>query len=428
MDEMKKDQINETSECVTEGQACQPAQKNINETPSHNEKEDLMKQLEKQKKQTKKMMITGFVCTGILAGVIGYGGGMIANSNDAQATIFTSDSQKVQVQSVAAGNPMSVQQAAALTQPSIVEIKTEQVTGGTFMPQFIQTGAGSGVIISDNGYITTNNHVIEGATNIQVRTSDGTVYKAELIGTDKKTDVAVIKIDASGLTPVVFSNSDDLNVGETAIAIGNPLGELGGTVTNGIISATARTIMLENQQMTLLQTNAAINPGNSGGGLFNDRGELIGMVVAKSAGQDVEGLGFAIPSNVVSRIAQELIKNGYVSGRPALGVTIVNVQDTQTAIQYGLNSLGVYIAEVQPGSAAMQAGLKSGDRIISLDNQVIENFAQLSSILDQYSVGDTVEIMVSRDGSTLVTSLTLQEKKTEKKETEEKAVKEIPLQ
>ena len=426
MDEMKKDQVNETNECVTEGQASQPAQENINVSPSHT-KEDVMKQLEKQRKQTKRMMVTGIICTSVLAGVIGYGGGMLANSQNAKATLFTSQSPEVEVQSVAAGQEMNVQQVAALTQPSIVEIKTEQVTGGSFMPQFVQTGAGSGVIISDNGYITTNNHVIEGATNIQVRTSDGTVYKAELIGTDKKTDVAVIKIDAEGLNPVVFSNSDDLNVGETAIAIGNPLGELGGTVTNGIISATARTIMLENHQMTLLQTNAAINPGNSGGGLFNDRGELIGMVVAKSAGQDVEGLGFAIPSNVVSKIAQELIKNGYVSGRPALGVTILNIQDSQTAVKYGLNSLGVYIAEVQPGSAAMNAGLQPGDRIISLNNQVIENFAQLSSALDQYTVGDTVEIMVSRDGNTLVTTLTLQEKQTEP-EPEQQPIREIPIQ
>ena len=223
--------------------------------------------------------------------------------------------------------------------------------------------------------------------------------------------MAVLKINASGLRPVTFGDSDNLNVGETAVAIGNPLGELGGTVTNGIISAKDRSITLDNQQMTLLQTNAAINPGNSGGGLFNSRGELIGMVVAKSSGSDVEGLGFAIPSNLVSKIAQELIANGYVTGRPALGVTVLSIENAQTAMQYGVSSLGVYITDVESGSAADKAGLQAGDRIISINNLVVESFADLSAALDNYAVGDTVEIMVSRGGSTVTVSLTLQEKK-----------------
>ena len=292
-----------------------------------------------------------------------------------------------------------------------MEIKTEKVTNSSFLQQYVQTGAGSGVIISEDGYLITNNHVIDGASTIQVRTSDGTTYDAVLVGTDSKTDVAVLKINASGLTPVTFGDSDTLNVGETAVAIGNPLGELGGTVTNGIISAKDRSITLDNQQMTLLQTNAAINPGNSGGGLFNSRGELIGMVVAKSSGSDVEGLGFAIPSNLVSRITQELIANGYVTGRPALGVTVLSIENAQTAMQYGVNSLGVYITDVESGSAADKAGMQAGDRIISINNQVVESFADLSAALDNYAVGDTVEIMVSRGGSTVTLSLTLQEKK-----------------
>ena len=306
---------------------------------------------------------------------------------------------------------MSVEQVAALNQPSVVEIKTEKVTNSSFLQQYVQTGAGSGVIISEDGYLITNNHVINGASTIQVRTSDGTTYDAVLVGTDSKTDVAVLKINASGLRPVTFGDSDNLNVGETAVAIGNPLGELGGTVTNGIISAKDRSITLDNQQMTLLQTNAAINPGNSGGGLFNSRGELIGMVVAKSSGSDVEGLGFAIPSNLVSKIAQELIANGYVTGRPALGVTVLSIENAQTAMQYGVSSLGVYITDVESGSAAGKAGLQAGDRIISINNLVVESFADLSAALDNYAVGDTVEIMVSRGGSTVTVSLTLQEKK-----------------
>ena len=376
------------------------------------EPDPVLKELAKQRKSMKRTMVTGFLCCGLLAGGIGFGGGLLANQmNNSSTTLYRSTGSKVEVQPVAAGSEMSVEQVAALNQQSVVEIKTEKVTNSSFLQQYVQTGAGSGVIISEDGYLITNNHVIDGASTIQVRTSDGTTYDAVLVGTDSKTDVAVLKINASGLTPVTFCDSDNLNVGETAVAIGNPLGELGGTVTNGIISAKDRSITLDNQQMTLLQTNAAINPGNSGGGLFNSRGELIGMVVAKSSGSDVEGLGFAIPSNLVSKIAQELIANGYVTGRPAMGVTVLSIENAQTAMQYGVNSLGVYITDVESGSSAEKAGLQAGDRIISLNNQVVETFADLSVALDNYSVGDTVDIMVSRNGSTVTVSLTLQEKK-----------------
>ena len=376
------------------------------------EPDPVLKELAKQRKSMKRTMVTGFLCCGLLAGGIGFGGGLLANQmNNSSTTLYRSTGSKVEVQPVAAGSEMSVEQVAALNQQSVVEIKTEKVTNSSFLQQYVQTGAGSGVIISEDGYLITNNHVIDGASTIQVRTSDGTTYDAVLVGTDSKTDVAVLKINASGLTPVTFGDSDNLNVGETAVAIGNPLGELGGTVTNGIISAKDRSITLDNQQMTLLQTNAAINPGNSGGGLFNSRGELIGMVVAKSSGSDVKGLGFAIPSNLVSKIAQELIANGYVTGRPAMGVTVLSIENAQTAMQYGVNSLGVYITDVESGSSAEKAGLQAGDRIISLNNQVVETFADLSVALDNYSVGDTVDIMVSRNGSTVTVSLTLQEKK-----------------
>ena len=370
----------------------------------------LLHQIERQHKSMRKTMVIGLVCCGVLGGGLGFGGGWLAGSLSGNTTtLLQSNASKIEVQTVDAGTEMSVQQVAALNQPSIVEIQTEMVTNGSFLQQYVQTGAGSGIIISQDGYIVTNNHVIEDATSITVRTSDGTSYSAQLVGTDSRTDIAVLKIDATGLQPVTFGNSDNLNVGDTAIAIGNPLGELGGTVTNGIISALDRTIVLDNEEMTLLQTNAAINPGNSGGGLFNSRGELIGMVVAKSSGEDIEGLGFAIPSNLVSQVAQELINNGYVTGRPALGVTVVNITSSQLAMQYGVNSLGVYISEVSSGSAAEQAGLQVGDRIISVDDRVVESYTDLSSILDDHAVGDTIEILVGRNGTTVTVSLTLQE-------------------
>ncbi len=408
-----ENKFNEENHCETGNDSAAETQSH---TESQKEEADavreklLLHQIERQHKSMRKTMIIGLVCCGVLGGGLGFGGGWLAGSLSGNTTtLLQSNASKIEVQTVDAGTEMSVQQVAALNQPSIVEIQTEMVTNGSFLQQYVQTGAGSGIIISQDGYIVTNNHVIEDATSITVRTSDGTSYSAQLVGTDSRTDIAVLKIDATGLQPVTFGNSDNLNVGDTAIAIGNPLGELGGTVTNGIISALDRTIVLDNEEMTLLQTNAAINPGNSGGGLFNSRGELIGMVVAKSSGEDIEGLGFAIPSNLVSQVAQELINNGYVTGRPALGVTVVNITSSQLAMQYGVNSLGVYISEVSSGSAAEQAGLQVGDRIISVDDQVVESYTDLSSILDDHAVGDTIEILVGRNGTTVTVSLTLQE-------------------
>ena len=312
-----ENKFNEENHCETGNDSAAETQSH---TESQKEEADavreklLLHQIERQHKSMRKTMVIGLVCCGVLGGGLGFGGGWLAGSLSGNTTtLLQSNASKIEVQTVDAGTEMSVQQVAALNQPSVVEIQTEMVTNGSFLQQYVQTGAGSGIIISQDGYIVTNNHVIEDATSITVRTSDGTSYSAQLVGTDSRTDIAVLKIDATGLQPVTFGNSDNLNVGDTAIAIGNPLGELGGTVTNGIISALDRTIVLDNEEMTLLQTNAAINPGNSGGGLFNSRGELIGMVVAKSSGEDIEGLGFAIPSNLVSQVAQELINNGYVT-------------------------------------------------------------------------------------------------------------------
>jgi serine protease Do len=214
--------------------------------------------------------------------------------------------------------PLTIPEIAALNSNSVVEIYTESIVSNRRMGQFITEGAGSGVVIADSesgGYIATNNHVIEGASKITVRLSDGTEHEAELIGSDSRTDLAVIKINESRLQPAVWGNSDTLVIGELAIAIGNPLGKLGGSVTEGIISAPSRDIEIDRQMMTLLQTTAAVNPGNSGGGLFNSRGELIGIVNAKYSGTDIEGIGFAIPANLAMSIVDDLIQHGTVTGR-----------------------------------------------------------------------------------------------------------------
>ena len=304
---------------------------------------------------------------------------------------------------------------------SVVEITIE--TQSTLYGHYTYTaeGNGSGVIISSDGYILTNNHVISGANMISVTLRNGTKYDATLVGKDSKTDVAIIKIDAKNLTTAVIGNSDSLVVGEVAVAIGNPLGQLGGTVTDGIISALEREIKLDNSTMNLIQTNAAINPGNSGGGLFNANGELIGIVVAKSSGVDVEGLGFAIPVNDVKDVINDILEHGYAKNRAFLGVSL---RDTsyQTNNNSGMPfysmffsqiSYGAAVDEVVTDSPADKAGIKKDDIIISIDNEVISKASDVSSKIANYSVGDKITIGLIRENKTLNVEVTLTEYKGE---------------
>ena len=299
---------------------------------------------------------------------------------------------------------------------SVVEITIE--TQSTLYGRYTYTseGNGSGVIISSDGYILTNNHVIDGANKITVTLRNGTKYDATLVGTDSKTDVAVIKIDAKDLTVAVIGDSDSLVVGEVAIAIGNPLGQLGGTVTDGIISALEREIELDNTTMNLIQTNAAINPGNSGGGLFNANGELIGIVVAKSSGVDVEGLGFAIPVNDVKDVISDILEHGYAKNRAFLGVSL---RDTSYQTNsYGMSMYSMFFNQVNYGAAvdevvedspADKAGIQKDDIIISIDNEVISKASEVSSKITNYNVGDKITIGLIRDNKTLSVEVTLAE-------------------
>lgn len=321
----------------------------------------------------------------------------------------TSSTKISQTSSTKNGSGLSVAEVANLTADSVVEITTEVVANDMFMRQYVTEGAGSGVVISADGYIATNNHVISGASKITVRLTDGKEYEAKLVGTDSQTDIAVVKIEGAKLQPVTYGDSDQLTVGDTAIAIGNPLGELGGTVTNGIISALDREIELEDQTMRLLQTNAAINPGNSGGGLFNDQGQLIGLVVAKSSGSNVEGLGFAIPVNVVKDVVTSLMDVGYVQGRPVLGVSVVDIQSAQQAYQYGVNQLGVYVMALTEGTKAEASGLKVGDCLVAIEDTQIGSMTDLKKILQEHAVGDKVKVIVSRNGKLVTLEVELSE-------------------
>ena len=359
----------------------------------------------------------------VLAAAVGFAGGYAGSmvGENHRLVIQAADRTEQIEQALAAststgGDNLTTAQVAALVTPSVVPITTEEVVYSAwswFGQRQVVSGAGSGVIISDDGYILTCAHVVEGASNVRVGIGD-TEYTATIIGEDADSDVAVIKIEATGLTPAVVGDSTALSVGEEVIAVGNPLGSLSGTVTNGIISALNRNLSIQNNDgtvmnLTLIQTNASISPGNSGGGLFNMAGELVGIVNAKSSASEAEGLGFAIPINDAIAIAQDLLEQGYVSGRPYLGITYVAVTDEATAQQMGVPTYGIYIVDVNEGSAAAVAGLEPGDRIVSIDGAEIAARDDVSAIIDQHAVGDSVTITVARDGQMLTVTATLGE-------------------
>lgn len=313
----------------------------------------------------------------------------------------TSNTNKIEVKDVT--------DIVKVAKPTVVEILTESVSN-SFFGQNTQQGAGSGVIISNDGYIVTNNHVVDGANSIQVTTADGQTYQAQLIGTDSTSDLAVIKIDATDLPAATIGDSSTLEVGEPAIAIGNPLGSLGGSVSSGIISALDREISIEGETMTLLQTDAAINPGNSGGGLFDQNGELIGIVNAKQSATGIEGLGFAIPISGAVDIINDLISNGNVTSRPALNVSIQDVTNQNSYFNQDNSNgeEGVYIVQIVPGGAADAAGLQVNDRIISFDGQNISSSSELKNIIKKHKIGDSVHIVVERNGQQVEADVTLQ--------------------
>lgn len=293
---------------------------------------------------------------------------------------------------------------------SVVEITTETVQNSIWMGQYVSEGAGSGVIISADGFIVTNNHVIEGASYVTVRLTDGSEFDATLVGTDPSADLAVIKIDPAGksLLAAPLGCSADLVVGEDVVAIGNPLGSLGGTLTTGIISATERNITVDGGEMVLLQTNAAINPGNSGGGLFNMAGELIGVVNAKASGEDVEGLGFAIPVDFAHKIIEDLINYGFVRGVCDHGLTMLDVtaQNLPSAYRkYGITSIGVVILE-----SSLTDGLKYGDTIISINGAEIDSVSDVELVIKACSVGDRIKVSVRRDNKIVEEEIVLVEK------------------
>lgn len=305
------------------------------------------------------------------------------------------------------GKALSIIDIAAQGKPAVVAINTQVSMQDMFGQPSNFAAAGSGFIISKDGYIVTNNHVIADATTITVVLDDGRIFDAKLVGADTRNDVAVIKVDAANLPTVILGNSDDLEVGELAVAIGNPLGELSGTVTAGIISALDREITVDGQSMRLLQTDAAINAGNSGGALFNSFGDVIAINTAKTSSTGVEGLGFAIPINKAKPIIESLINYGYVQGRTKIGITTRDIS-AQMAEYYNMTE-GIFIYDIEAGSAAAKAGLKKEDIIIAVNGQKVLTTAALSDFKEKLSPGDTIKLTIVRDGTQMEIEVVLQE-------------------
>ena len=364
----------------------------------------------------------------VLAAAMGFAGGFVGAKFGGSGKVViqqvapssTADSASGSDSSITAasssGSSLTTEQVADLVSPSVVVITTEQVVYSQWSwygQNQVESGAGSGVIISSDGYILTCAHVVDGASTITVTIGDKD-YTATLVGEDTTSDIAVIKIDADGLTPATVGNGDSLKVGQSVMAVGNPLGELGGTVTGGMISALNRSVTIQGSSsvntMSLIQMDASVSPGNSGGGLFNMNGELVGIVNAKSSSSDAEGLGFAIPINDAIKVAQELLENGYVTGRPYLGITYLAVTDAQTASQLGVNAYGVYVVEVVKGGPAEKAGLQAGDRIVSVDGTEIASKDDLGTLMQKHAAGDTLSITIARDGQMQTVNVTLGEK------------------
>ena len=335
--------------------------------------------------------IIALVMIGMLfvSGSVGFMGGMFANSIKDKAKGVAGTNIPVQTVSKDSGS-MSVSNVVKACRDSVVQItsSSSQSSSSNDMLGMFGLGdgngsgeaVGSGVIITTDGYIVTNNHVVDGFDTFKVALSDESEYDAKLIGKDAKTDLAVLKIEKSGLTASSFGKSSSLEVGDEVVAIGNPLGELTGTVTNGIVSALDRSVEISGQTMNLIQTNASINEGNSGGGLFDKNGLLIGIVNAKTSGDSVEGLGFAIPIDTAKTVVEQIMDYGYVKGRVHMGLSFIDITDEYTAYRNGLSELGVYIYQVEDNSNAQKAGLEAGYLVKKVNGKNITSTSDIESI------------------------------------------------
>ena len=367
----------------------------------------------------KAVVATGLICSLLGGGIGGVIGANIAADNlravllDSETDAQIDETNRLQLM----GGLNEVSPVVAIAEkvtPSVVGVKTFG-TAYTYWGQRIpnqELGSGSGIIYSEDGYIITNYHVIENATSVMITLSDGTEYDARIIGSDASSDLAVLKVEAENLPEAELGDSSALQIGELVVAIGNPLG-YENTVTDGIVSGLNRQLTDYIDSATLIQTNATINSGNSGGALVNSKGKVVGINSAKLVASNAEGMGFALSINEVRPIVEEIISKGHVS-RPYLGVSI-NSQyqvDAETAERYEI-PMGIQIAEVAVHGPAERAGLQAGDIIYKVNDTLIQNFDDLSDIIDESKVGDKLRILANRNGEKVVADVILGEANAE---------------
>ena len=354
------------------------------------------------------------LCCALLGGAVGGGvaWGVSNSSGGTSVNVSGRTVSQVSLKTVDGKTEMSDAEVYAANVNSVVSINVTGTSGYNFFGQPVQSASsGSGFVLTSDGYIVTNYHVVENAETVKVTMYNGDEYDAQYVGGDEDYDIAVIKIEATDLPAVTLGNSENLNVGDHVLAIGNPLGDLTFSMSGGMVSSVNRTINVDGTPFNMIQTDTSINPGNSGGPLLNSYGEVVGIVSAKyssygTSGESVEGLGFAIPINDVISMIQDIMTNGYVSNKAYLGATIGTLTSSM-AQQYRYDiSQGAFVYSVEDGSPAAQAGLQLGDVITAIDGTEIASLDDLTAAKKSYSAGDTSTLTVYRQGETVTLELT----------------------
>ena len=385
----------------------------LNSFQYHGGPQQPVQEMKPVKKNRTGLKVTALaLCCALLGGAVGGGVVHFAENQPGQTSVNVSSrpATHVSVNTVDGKTAMTDAEVYAAGVNSVVSINVTGTSGTNFFGQPVRTAsAGSGFVLTKDGYIVTNYHVVKDGETVKVTMYNGDEYEAKYVGGDEDYDIAVIKVEAKDLQAVTLGDSSSLNVGDHVLAIGNPLGELTFSMSGGMVSCVNRAINVDGTPFNMIQTDASINPGNSGGPLFNQYGEVVGIVSAKyssTGNESVEGLGFAIPINDVFAMIQDIMTNGYVTNKPYLGVTAGTMTE-QMAAQYRYDiTSGVFIYSVEEDSAADQAGLKMGDVITKVDDTAITSMEDLTVAKKQYSAGDTCTLTVYREGQETTVELT----------------------
>ena len=385
----------------------------LNSFQYHGGPQQPVQEMKPVKKNRTGLKVTALaLCCALLGGAVGGGVVHFAENQPGQTSVNVSSrpATHVSVNTVDGKTAMTDAEVYAAGVNSVVSINVTGTSGTNFFGQPVRTAsAGSGFVLTKDGYIVTNYHVVKDGETVKVTMYNGDEYEAKYVGGDEDYDIAVIKVEAQDLQAVTLGDSSSLNVGDHVLAIGNPLGELTFSMSGGMVSCVNRAINVDGTPFNMIQTDASINPGNSGGPLFNQYGEVVGIVSAKyssTGNESVEGLGFAIPINDVLAMIQDIMTNGYVTNKPYLGVTAGTMTE-QMAAQYRYDvTSGVFIYSVEEDGAAAKAGLKMGDVIVKVDDTDITSMEDLTVAKKQYSAGDTCTLTIYREGQETTVELT----------------------